>query len=152
MRQIRLGVISRRTLGTKMKKNVTHFLRELSFEEKKALVLSFLEFTLRNTQFEVENDLTDFTQDQIEPLLLELRDQISKVEALTESSRKDGLSETIKDFLATLRRGQRENTTRRLNYSLKKTLPAALFFKLYDFVGIPPEDLVLDNALFPSSP
>lgn len=133
-----------------MKKSNSAFIKELSFEEKKQIVLSHLEFDTRNIQFEVDNGLAAMTQDQIAPIFAELRGQISKVEAMPDNAKNSkGLSEALKDLLVILKRGQREDTCRRLNFSLKQTLPDALFSKLYDFVGIPPEDLVLDNTLYP---
>lgn len=134
-----------------MKKSNVAFLKELSFEEKRTLTLSFLEFTLKNYQFELDNDPTGLTPDQMEPIFSELRDQVFKVEAMTDTSRNEkGLSDAIRDMLTVLKRGQREGACRRLNYSLKHSLPDALFAKVYEFVGIPTDDLVLDNALYPS--
>lgn len=134
-----------------MEKSSSAFIKELSFEEKKQIVLSHLEFDTRNIPFESANGLAAMTQDQIAPIVAELRSQISKVEKMPENAKNSkGLSEAIKDLLVILKRGQREDTCRRLNFSLKQTLPDALFSKLYEFIGIPPETLVLDNTLYPS--
>ena len=131
-----------------MKKSNAAFLQELSFEEKRILMLAFLEFTIRNDRFELDTDPTGLTADQMEPIFTELQEQVSNVKTMTDSARNNkGLSAGIKDFLTVLRRGQKENSCRRLNYFLKLSLPSALFAKLYDGIGIPLENIVFDKAL-----
>ncbi len=59
--------------GYYMKQNKAAFLKELSFQEKRTLTISFLEFTLKSYQFEFDNDPSELTTEQMEPIFAELR-------------------------------------------------------------------------------
>ena len=126
-----------------MKQSKLRFIEGLTFEEKRRLTISFLEFTIKNYKLEFDDDPIAFPASTTVPILSDLRDQVSRVREMPENKKNErGISDTVKDLLTILTRGQKENTCRRLNYFLKDALPAPLFLKVYDFVDIPFDEIV----------